>query len=336
MIPTAQLGRSQAAFTRLGLGTWAIGGPWRYGWGPVDDEQSVAAIRRAVDAGINWIDTAAVYGLGHSEEIVGRALAGYAPAREVFVCTKCGRKTRPDGNPYGDLRPESIRAECEASLRRLGVERIDLYQIHWPDPDSGTPLEESWSAMAELVDEGKVRWIGVSNFDADQLERCEAIRHVDSLQPPLSMLRRQALRTVIPRAVEHQTGVIVYSPMASGLLSGAFDRARLESLPSDDMRLRRAEFTDPALSRNLALVERLRAIAGGLGCSVAELAIAWALAQDGVTGAIVGARRPQQLDGWIAAAGVELSDELLRAIDDAIAETGAGADGAPAVPGSPT
>jgi aryl-alcohol dehydrogenase-like predicted oxidoreductase len=334
MIPTAQLGRSTAAFTRLGLGTWAIGGPWLYGWGPVDDAQSIAAIRRAVDEGINWIDTAAVYGLGHSEEIVGRALTAYATAEEVFVCTKCGRKTRPDGSPYGDLRPASIRAECEASLRRLGVERVDLYQIHWPDRDSGTSLEESWSAMAELVDEGKVRWVGVSNFDVDQLERCEAIRHVDSVQPPLSMLQRHALRTVIPWAAEHHTGVIVYSPMASGLLSGTFDRARLENLPSDDMRLRRPEFTDPALPRNMALVERLRALAHELGCSVAELAIAWTLAQDGVTGAIVGARRPEQLDGWIGAAHLELSDELLGTIDAAIAETGAGADQTPAVPGS--
>jgi aryl-alcohol dehydrogenase-like predicted oxidoreductase len=334
VIPTAELGRSGASLTRLGLGTWAIGGPWLYGWGPVDDAQSVAAIRRALDEGINWIDTAAVYGLGHSEDIVGRALAEHAADGEVFVCTKCGRKTRPDGSPYGDLRPESIRAECEASLRRLGVERLDLYQIHWPEVDSGTPLEESWSAMAQLVDDGKVRWIGVSNFDVAQLERCEAIRHVDSLQPPLSMLQRHALRTVIPWAAEHQTGVIVYSPMASGLLTGAFDRARLESLASDDMRRRRPEFTDPSLSRNLALVERLRTIGRELDCSVAELAIAWTLAQDGVTGAIVGARRPDQLDGWIGAADLELSEQLLGAIDDAIAETGAGTDEAPAVPGS--
>jgi aryl-alcohol dehydrogenase-like predicted oxidoreductase len=162
MISTATVGRSGATFTRLGLGTWAIGGPWRFGWGPVDDAESIAAIRRALDEGINWIDTAAVYGLGHSEEIVGRALKGYATGAEVFVCTKCGRKTLSDGTPYGDLRPESIRAECEASMRRLRVERLDLYQIHWPDPDGGTPLEESWSAMAQLVDEGKLRWIGVS------------------------------------------------------------------------------------------------------------------------------------------------------------------------------
>jgi aryl-alcohol dehydrogenase-like predicted oxidoreductase len=324
MIPTAALGRSGAAFTRLGLGTWAIGGPWRFGWGPVDDAESIAAIRRAVDEGINWIDTAAVYGLGHGEEIVGQSLNGHATRDGLFVCTKCGRKTKSDGTPYGDLRPQSIRAECEASLRRLGVERIDLYQVHWPDKDSGTPLEDSWSVMAELVDEGKVRWIGASNFDVDQLERCEAIRHVDSLQPPLSMIKRQALRDVIPWAAAHQTGVIVYSPMASGLLSGTFDRDRLERLPADDMRLRRPEFTEPWLSNNLALVERLREIAEGLGCTVAELALAWALAQPGVTGAIVGARRPAQLDGWIGAAQVEISEPVLAAIDDAIAETGAG------------
>jgi aryl-alcohol dehydrogenase-like predicted oxidoreductase len=324
MIPTVRLGRSGAAFTRLGLGTWAIGGPWRFGWGPVDDAESIAAIRRAVDEGINWVDTAAVYGLGHAEEIVGRALNGRASSEEVFVCTKCGRKTRPDGTPYGDLRPGSIRAECEASLRRLGVERLDLYQIHWPDLDSGTSLEESWSAMAELVDEGKVRWIGVSNFDVGQLERCEAIRHVDSLQPPLSMVQRGALSDVIPWASAHRTGVIVYSPMASGLLSGRFDRDRLERLPADDMRRRRPEFAEPWLSRNLALVERLRVVAGDLDCSVAELAIAWTLAQDGVTGAIVGARRQDQVDGWLGAGNLQLTEKQLRAIDDAIAETGAG------------
>ena len=324
MIPTARLGRSGAAFTRLGLGTWAIGGPWRFGWGPVDDSESIAAIRRAVDEGINWVDTAAVYGLGHAEEIVGRALEGRASSDQVLVCTKCGRKTRPDGTPYGDLRPGSIRAECEASLRRLGVERIDLYQIHWPDLESGTSLEESWSTMADLVDEGKVGWIGVSNFDVDQLERCEAIRHVDSLQPPLSMVQRRALSDVIPWAAAHDTGVIVYSPMASGLLSGSFDRDRLDSLATDDMRRRRPEFAEPWLSRNLALVERLRVIAGELECSVAELAIAWTLAPEGVTGAIVGARRPDQVDGWRGAGNLQLTAEQLRAIGDAIDETGAG------------
>jgi aryl-alcohol dehydrogenase-like predicted oxidoreductase len=332
MIEHASLGRSGAMFTRLGLGTWAIGGPWRFGWGPVDDAESVAAIRHAVEAGINWIDTAPIYGGGHAEEIVGRALNGYATGADVLVCTKCGRHTLPDGSPYGDLRPESIRAECDASLRRLGVDRLDLYQIHWPDVDTGAPLEESWGAMAELADAGKVRWIGVSNFDVDQLERCEAIRHVDSLQPPLSLLQRGALRTVIPWAATHQTGVIAYSPMASGLLSGSFDRDRLTNLAPDDMRLRRPEFTEPELSKNLALVERLRAMADEIGCGVAELAIAWALAQDGVTGAIVGARRPDQLDQWIGAAGVKLSEQQLRAIDDAIAETGAGTQELPTPP----
>jgi aryl-alcohol dehydrogenase-like predicted oxidoreductase len=332
VIATSRLGRCGAEFTRLGLGTWAIGGPWRFGWGPVDDHESVAAIRRAVEMGINWVDTAAVYGLGHSEEIVGRALKGQSVGQDVFVATKCGRRTLPDGSPYGDLRPSSIRAECDASLRRLGVQRIDLYQIHWPDVDTGTALEESWSAMAELIDAGKARWIGVSNFNVEQLERCEPIRHVDSLQPPLSMIQRGALEEVIPWAAAHETGVIVYSPMASGLLSGSFDRDRLQKLAPDDMRHGRPEFSEPGLSNNLELVERLRTIAERAECTVAELAIAWTLRQDGVTGAIVGARRPDQLEQWIGAADVELSDELFDAIGDAISETGAGTAELPTPP----
>jgi aryl-alcohol dehydrogenase-like predicted oxidoreductase len=333
MIPTASLGRSGPDFTRLGLGTWAIGGPWRFGWGPVDDAESIAAIHRAVEAGINWIDTAAIYGLGHSEEVLGRALEGYSTDDEIFVCTKCGRRTLPDGSPYGDLRPRSIREDCEASLRRLRVDRIDLYQIHWPDVDTGAPLEDSWSTMGELVDEGKARWIGVSNFDVGQLECCESIRHVDSVQPPLSLIQRGALHSVIPWAAARETGVIVYSPMASGLLSGSFDRGRLEHLATDDMRRSRPEFTEPALSKNLELVERLRAIARDLDATVAELAIAWTLAQEGVTAAIVGARRAAQLDQWIGAAGLELSQEHLRAIEVAIAETGAGTEELPRPPG---
>jgi aryl-alcohol dehydrogenase-like predicted oxidoreductase len=332
VIPTRRLGRSGPELTRLGLGTWAIGGPWRFGWGPVDDDDSVAAIRHAVEQGINWVDTAAIYGLGHSEEVVGRALEGQATGEDVFVCTKCGRHTKPDGSPYGDLRPQSIRQECEASLRRLAIERIDLYQIHWPDVDTGAPLEDSWSTMAQLVDEGKVRWIGVSNFTVELLERCEPIRHVDSVQPPLSMIQRRALTDVIPWAVGHETGVIVYSPMSSGLLSGSFDRSRLQNLADDDMRRGRAEFNEPALSQNLELVERLRGIAAELGCAVSELAIAWTLAQEGVTGAIVGARRPDQLDQWIGAGALELSEEQLDEIDDAIAETGAGTEELPTPP----
>jgi aryl-alcohol dehydrogenase-like predicted oxidoreductase len=333
MISTAGLGRSGPDFTRLGLGTWAIGGPWRFGWGPVDDAESIAAIHRAVEAGINWIDTAAIYGLGHSEEVLGRALEGYSTDDEILVGTKCGRRTLPDGSPYGDLRPRSIREDCEASLRRLGVDRIDLYQIHWPDVDTGAPLEDSWSTMGELVDEGKARWIGVSNFDVGQLECCESIRHVDSVQPPLSLIQRGALHSVTQWAAAHETGVIVYSPMASGLLSGSFDRGRLEHLAADDMRRSRPEFTEPALSKNLELVERLRAIARDLDVTVAELAIAWTLAQAGVTAAIVGARRAAQLDQWIGAAHLELSEEHLRAIEVAIAETGAGTEELPTPPG---
>jgi aryl-alcohol dehydrogenase-like predicted oxidoreductase len=332
LIPTASLGRSGAQFTRLGLGTWAIGGPWSYGWGPVDDDESIAAIRAAVEAGIGWVDTAPIYGLGHSEEIVGRALQGYATGTDVLVATKCGRRTLPDGSPYGDLRPKAIREECEESLRRLGVERIDLYQIHWPDVDTGAPLEESWAAMAQLVDEGKARWIGVSNFGVEELERCEAIRHVDSLQPPLSMVQRGALRTVIPWAAGHETGVIVYSPMASGLLTGTFDRQRLESLAPDDMRLRRPEFTEPGFTQNLELVARIETIATEIGATVAELAIAWALAQPGVTGAIVGARRPDQIDRWLGAASVKLTAEQLSALDEAIQQTGAGTEELPTPP----
>ncbi len=332
VMPRRQLGSIGPELTRIGLGTWAIGGPWRFGWGPVDDEESIAAIRHAIDAGVNWIDTAPIYGLGHAEETVGRALRGYAIGEDVFVFTKCGRRSNPDGSIVSDLRPESIRAECELSLRRLGVDRLDLYQIHWPDLDSGTPLEESWAAMASLVDEGKVRWLGVSNFDVEQLHRCEAIRHIDSFQPPLSLLRRGALQATIRWAADHEVGVIVYSPMASGLLTGTFDRARLASLPADDFRHGKGEFLEPELSKNLMLVERLREISHGLGVAVADLAIAWTLAQQGVTAAIVGARRPWQIEALVGAARLSLSAETLRAIEDAIAETGAGNDEAPAPP----
>ena len=331
-IPRRQLGSTGPELTRIGLGTWAIGGPWRFGWGPVDDKESTAAIRHAVASGVNWVDTAPIYGLGHAEKIVGRALDGYAVGEDVFVATKCGRRSEPDGSIVSDLRPESIRSECERSLRRLGVDRIDLYQIHWPDLDSGMPLEESWAAMASLVDEGKVRWLGVSNFDVDQLDRCESIRHIDSFQPPLSLLRRGALQATIRWAAEHQVGVIVYSPMASGLLTGTFDRARLASLPADDFRHGKGEFLEPELSRNLALVERLREISGGLGIGVGDLAIAWTLAEQGVTAAIVGARRPWQIDALVGAARLTLSVETLRAIQHAVAETGAGSDDPPSPP----
>jgi len=318
----------------VGFGAWAIGGPWRFGWGSVDDDESVAAMRRAVELGVNWVDTAAVYGLGHSEEVVGRALAPYRVGEEVFVFTKCGRRWegRPDGVIENDLRPESIRDECERSLRRLGVERIDLYQFHWPDWMTGAALEDSWGTMVELVEEGKARWIGVANFDTGQLARCEAIRHVDSVQPPLSLLARGARTTVLPWAAEHGTGAIVYSPMASGLLTGSFDGERIARLDANDWRRESPQFREPALRQNLALVERLRPIAAGLGSTLPELAVAWTLAQPGVTAAIVGARLPRHVEGWARAPDVELSPEVRAELAEAVTASGAGTDDPPQPP----
>jgi aryl-alcohol dehydrogenase-like predicted oxidoreductase len=329
-----RLGDAGPELSTVGFGTWAIGGPWRFGWGLVDDDASVGAIRRAIELGVNWVDTAAVYGLGHSEEVVGRALAPYRVGEDVLVFTKCGR--RWEGHQPGvignDLRPESIREECERSLRRLGVERIDLYQVHWPDVTTGTLLEDSWGTMAELATEGKARWIGVSNFDVDQLERCEAVRHVDSVQPPLSLLARGARTTVLPWAVEHGAGVLCYSPLASGLLTGAFDRERIGRLPDDDWRHDAEAFREPAVSRTLALVERLAAIADGLGTTVSALAVAWVLHQPGVTAAIAGARAAEHVDGWVSASRLTLDEATLRAVDAAVLETGAGSDDPPVTP----
>ena len=331
---TRRLGTAGPDLSLVGFGAWAIGGPWRFGWGEVDDDDSVAAIRYAVELCVNWVDTAAVYGLGHSEEVVRRALEPYRAGEDVYIFTKCGRRWegRPEGVIENDLRPESIREECEASLGRLGVERIDLFQAHWPDWATGTLIEESWGTMAELVDEGKVRWIGACNFDEDLLSRCEAVRHVDSVQPPLSLLARGARSTVISWAEEHGAGVICYSPMASGLLTGAFDQQRIESLAETDWRRQSDAFQEPLLSQALALVERLRPLAEDLGTTLPALAVAWVLAQPGVTGAIVGARSPRHVDGWAPAAQLELDAHTLRSIDQAILETAAGSDSPPAPP----
>lgn len=319
-LTTRRLGTTDLTITTVGFGAWAIGGGgWAYGWGPQDDEQSIATIRHAVERGVNWVDTAAVYGLGHSEEVVRRALEGMAGAERPYVFTKCGMvwdPSDPMAEPRRTLRPESIRAECEASLRRLGVERIDLYQFHWPDA-AGTPVEESWETMGRLMQEGKIRAAGVSNFDVPLLERCEAGRHVDSLQPPFSLIRRNAARAEIPWCAEHGTGVIVYSPMQSGLLTERFTAERVRQLPRDDWRRGSREFQSPNLDRNLNLRDALRPIAARLGASVAELAVAWTLAWPGVTGAIVGARTPEQVDGWIGAASLELGDAELDEIADA-------------------
>ena len=318
-----RLGSQGPEISVLGLGTWAIGGPYIFGWGPQDDDASIAAIRHGIERGINWVDTAPVYGFGHSERVVARALEPYAVGDEVYVFTKCGRTWEsPEATeiPF-DLRPETIRREVNESLERLGVERIDLLQFHWPDR-LGTPIEESWAVMAELIDAGKVRWAGVSNFDADLHRRCEAIRHVDSSQPPLSMLNRGALAEVIPWCAQNGTGVIAYAPMANGLLAGRIRSA--DDLAPDDWRRRNPEFSGEKLEANLALVARLRGIAEGIGASLASLSIAWALAQPGVTCAAVGGREPSQVDGWIAAGDLELDRPTLGAIGAALEETGAG------------
>jgi aryl-alcohol dehydrogenase-like predicted oxidoreductase len=327
------LGLDSVRLSRVGLGAYAIGGPWAFGWGAVSDDESVQAIRHAVERGVNWIDTAPVYGLGHSEEVVGRAVRGLRTGEDVLIFTKCGRSWygRPDGVVENDLRPESISFECEQSLRRLGVERIDLFQVHWPDWATGTALEDSWEAMASLVAAGKVRAIGACNFDVDQLERCEPVSHVSSLQPPLSLLARGTLRTVIPWAHRHGTDVIVYSPMAAGLLTGRFSE-RIGSLDSDDWRRTSPAFAEPQLSRGLDLVERLRPLAARLGAPMPALAVAWTLAQPGVTGAIVGARRPDQIDGWAQAPALDLDAGALAEIDRAIAASQAGTDEPPAPP----
>jgi aryl-alcohol dehydrogenase-like predicted oxidoreductase len=326
-LPRRPLGASGLDITTVGFGAWAVGGGgWAFGWGPQDDEASLAAMRCAVERGVNWIDTAAVYGLGHSEEVVGRLLRALPAAERPLVFTKCGLQW-DDRNPMVQakriLRPEAIRADCEASLRRLGVERIDLFQFHWPD-ESGTPVEDSWAALGRLVEEGKVRAAGVSNFNLELLERCEAVRRVDSLQPPFSLIRRGAAEREIPWCAKHRTGVIVYSPMQSGLLTESFDAARVARLAPDDWRRRGPEFQPPNLGRNLALRDALRPVAARHGVSVSAVAVAWTLAWPGVTGAIVGARSPEQVDGWIAAASLSLQAADLDEIAAALGRTGAG------------
>jgi aryl-alcohol dehydrogenase-like predicted oxidoreductase len=321
-----KLGSQGPEISVVGVGTWAIGGPWRFGWGPQDDDESIAALHRAFDSGINWVDTAAVYGLGHAEEVVGQVLREVG--EEVLVATKCGRvwHDRPEGEIGNDLRPESIRRELEESLRRLGTDHVDLYQFHWPDRATGTAVEDSWATMAALVDEGKVRYAGVSNFDVDLLERCEPIRHVDSLQPPFSLINRSAARELLPWCERTGTGVIAYSPLQSGLLSGSFDAARLDDLPADDWRRRHPNFAEPRLSANLALAERLRPVAERHRVPVAAVAVAWVLAQPGVTAAIVGVRRPSQVEDWAAAGTLTLTTADLDELALAVAETAAGQD----------
>lgn len=327
-LPTRRLGRTDMAITRVGFGAWAIGGPdWAVGWGNQDDSASIAAIRHAVARGINWIDTAAVYGLGHSEEIVRQALAGMPAAERPYVFTKCGL-VWDDANRMAAPRqvgaPASIRREVEASLKRLGVERIDLYQMHWPAED-GTALEEYWRTLLALKQEGKVRAVGLSNHKAAQLEAAEKLGHVDTLQPPFSAIRRDVATAELPWCAAHQTGVIVYSPMQSGLLSGRFTAARAQALPRNDWRSRNGEFTGEKLARNLQLAAAFEPVAARHNTSVAAAVVAWTLAWPGVTAAIVGARSPEQVDGWLDAARLELSAGDMARIAATLESTGAGA-----------
>ncbi len=325
--PTASLGTTGMAITRVGFGAWAVGGGgWKFGWGDSDDVQSVNAIRAAVDSGVNWIDTAPVYGLGRSEEVVGHALAKITESDRPYVFTKCGLtfdSDRPDDGLYNVLAPTSIRRELDNSLRRLQVERIDLYQVHWP-PEDGTPLEDYWATMVALRDEGKVRAIGLSNHDVVQIERCEAIGHVDSLQPPFSLIHRDTASDLLPWALDHGTGVIVYSPMQAGLLTGAMTAERVTGMPDDDWRAAHEDFTGDNLTRNLALAQALRPIAQRHGVPVAAIAVAWVLAWPGVSGAIVGARKSEQVQGWLPAASLELTSEDLVELSGALRRIVAG------------
>jgi aryl-alcohol dehydrogenase-like predicted oxidoreductase len=308
---TKQLGNSDLAITPVGFGAWAIGGSgWEFGWGEQDDKASVAAIHRALDLGVNWIDTAAVYGMGHSEEVVAFALRTW-PGPRPYVFTKCGLRWDEQGYIHRSLNADSIRRECEDSLRRLNVDVIDLYQIHWPTES----LEEGWNAMAQLQREGKVRWIGVSNFNIEEIRRARAIAPITSLQPPYSLVRRDVEQEILPFCRSNGLGVIVYSPMASGLLTGAMTRERAANLPDSDWRSRDIEFQEPRLSKNLALVERLREVGERHGRPQGQIAIAWTLRNSAVTGAIVGARNARQVEGNVGAADLHLADEEIAEIE---------------------
>jgi len=325
-LPTRPFGRTDMSITRVGFGAWAAGGgDWVYSWGAQDDLESIAAIRHAVERGINWIDTAAVYGLGHSEEVVGRALKEIPRDERPYVFTKGGLVWNPNDRYADPARlgtSASIRREVEASLKRLGVERIDLYQLHWPADD--VPLEDYWQTFLDLKKEGKIRAAGLSNHNTAQLERAERIGHVDTLQPPFSAIRRDFAANELAWCRTHDTGVIVYSPMQAGLLTGRFTAERARNLPKDDWRSRSPEFSGGHLKRNLELAASLKPVADRHDTTTAAVALAWTLAWRGVSGAIVGARSPQQVDGWIGAATLELTPRDLDDIAAAIRRTAAG------------
>jgi aryl-alcohol dehydrogenase-like predicted oxidoreductase len=314
LLKTAVLGKTGLEITRVGFGAWAIGGGgWEFGWGPQDDEDSITAIRHALDLGVNWIDTAAAYGFGRSEQVVGRALEGLPPHRRPYVFTKASLVEGPGRTVVHSLKRDSILREAEASLRRLGVDAIDLYQIHWPIPEQD--LEEGWAAFAELKEQGLVRHIGVSNFSVGQLRRAQQIVPVETLQPPYSLIGRDAEAEILPFAEREGIGVIVYSPMGSGLLTGAMTRERIAGLPDDDWRKHDPDYTEPRLSEHLRLVERIRAVADRHDTSAGAVAVAWTLSNPAVDGAIVGFRRPGQVEAIIGAANLQLSHGDLATIE---------------------
>jgi aryl-alcohol dehydrogenase-like predicted oxidoreductase len=311
-MPKKKLGNSDLQLSPIGIGAWAMGGGgWQFAWGSQDDRQSIEAIHAALDGGVNWIDTAAVYGLGHSEEVVARALEGRS--NRPYVFTKCELVWNEKREIGRSLKADSIRRECENSLRRLRIDTIDLYQIHWPEPDED--IEEGWSTMAKLQQEGKVRWIGVSNFNVAQMERCRAIAPITSLQPPYSAVSPEVEDEILPYCRKHGIGVIVYSPMKSGLLTGTMTKQRVASFPDDDFRKRALNFQEPHLSRNLALADRMKQIGAKHGRSAGEVAIAWTLANPAVTSAIVGMRSAEQAQGVLGALEFRLSTQELADIE---------------------
>ena len=312
-----RLGKTQLEFTTIGIGTWAIGGgEWSYGWGDQDEKEAVAGIHRGIELGVNWIDTAAIYGDGASEVLVGKALRDMSGAERPLIATKCGRIMQDDATVKGRLKKESVIGECEASLQRLGVESIDLYQIHWPDPDED--IEEAWSAMVQLKEAGKIREIGVSNHSVQQLKRLQPIHPVASLQPPYSMLNREVEEDHLPHCSENGIGVICYSPMVKGLLTGAFSRERAEALSDKDHRSRDPKFSPPQLDLNLEVVEAIRPVVEESGRSVAQLPLAWVLRRPEVTSAIVGVRKPSQIEQTVGGGDWHLTEEELDVVEGAL------------------
>lgn len=309
---TRSLGQTDLALTTVGLGTFALGGPWEVGWGPQDDGDALGAIQEALDLGVNWIDTAPIYGCGHSEELVGRVLR--ESPHQPLIATKCGILWDRHRCKIPCLKADSVREECHNSLKRLGVDVIDLYQMHRPEPNED--IEQAWEAMARLQEEGKVRHLGVSVFTVEQMERLQSIAPIDSLQPCYNLLHREIEGEILDYCRDHHIGVLAYSPLARGLLTGTFNAQRLGQLPEDDHRLRLPDFQEPLFSATLDLVEQLESVARSLRCTVAQLAIAWTLARPKITSTIVGARRPGQISETAAGGDIELNQDVLHEIDD--------------------